>query len=187
MALTFPIDKKPLEAIPQLCEILECFPSREGYIKYVCFLYDPKNLEVKQASTMALRRALAAEFAGCTPPEAPLPDEEPSLDFLEFGRITSMVFSRFNNFGWQLVKSREVVLERMMDILMSVEEGADATKQIKIWAEADKAIEDTMLRYDALIAKMAMEDDRIITAFKSARGDVKRQSISPEKMGARKT
>lgn len=165
-----------------MAEILLSHPEYEGYIKYLCYLYDPGNSEVRQATSPAVRRSLASTFAGITPPEPPAPGEPESADFLIFGDISSRVFRIINNFDWELLKSREVVLERMMHILRSAEEGADSTKQITVWSTADKAIQETLQRYNDLLVKMASDDERVVEALKASRGTKPREPMSPEKM-----
>lgn len=180
MGLTWPIDTKEVSEIPELSVILNCFPTHVGLIKYVCYLYDPKNKVVREASTPAMKRLLAEEFAGITPPDPPILEEEPSPEFIALGGIATMLFRLLSNFELELQKSREIVLERMMEILRSVEEGADATKQITIWSSADKAIDDTLARYNALYMKLASDDEKVVAAMKLDRSRSQRVAISPE-------
>jgi hypothetical protein len=151
MALKFPVDTTEPGEIPALASIIEKWPDCEGLLKYLCYRYDPKFGPVREATNQSSRDTIAATYAGW-------PKE--GEDLVLVAGVTDAFFEAMNDFEWEILCSREIVLQQTLEQMRAEfdtnEKDPDKiSKAFLLKADLDKRVEEIWGRLVVLYDRLS--------------------------------
>jgi len=175
MALKFPVDEKEPGEIPALAGILADYPDCDGLLKFLCYRYDPKFEPVRAASAK-MRNEVASSYAQW-------PEEGMPVILIE--DVVTGFFRLLNDFEWELLCSREMVMEQVLEQMrvkfeFKAEDDPDkVSKAFLLKTDLDDRADKIMARLIVLYDKISDGDKEVEKVIKETRGS--RRSISPER------
>jgi hypothetical protein len=172
--MKFPVDTKEPGEIPAFDDILSRVPECGGLLKFLCYRYDPKCDKVREAA-QANRNGIASALADWP---------EDGQDIILISNVVDAFFIAFNDFEYEIMCSREIVLEQtlsqMREEFDTDEKDPDKiSKAFLLKVELDKKADEIWNRLSMLYDKIADGDKEIEKALKESRGA--RREWAPEK------
>lgn len=192
MALTFPIDTKPVGDIPEFSGIVMSYShlihDLEGMLKYLCYRFDPNCHDVRKAVGVEEKNRIAQSMAGWTIPD-PIDgtDDEgnPKINprWKMFAAVEGDFFSVLDNDDWEFIVSMDIAIHNGNMVMREpIPVDMDPETKGKILLNIQKAIkgnEEAIEIRRKTAMKMADGDENSSKVIMSAT-KAKRQSIAPE-------
>lgn len=191
MALTFPIDTKQVDEIPEFSRIILSYsniiPDLHSMLKYLCYRFDPAFGTVQKAiGGVPEKERLASELSGWSPPEASIENDENNepiitREYALYREVMGEFFWLIDNDSVEFLCSLDIIMHNANMIMRDPILG-NSESQGKILLNIQKATENLAKARElkkSIIVEMSSADPTAAMAITTKKKAV-RGGISPE-------
>lgn len=165
MSLTFPVDTTNPEAIPELSWITVAHPGCNEMLKYLCYRFDPKCKEVRNAATVREKQRMAEAMSGWH-----VPDDESQRALME--EVATLLFQVINNPEWEHITSLEFLMDESNTIIkrpIKADTAEEMTKALILKHKASEGLREAIALRRTMMDSLADGDEGVARAIAKGR------------------